>query len=70
MSANRARWMSGWLLVLLAACCSWVVAAEPGAQPNQQEADKVLADIRAAIVNHRTNEADIDALVAEILRRV
>lgn len=26
--------------------------------------------IRAAIVNHRTNEADIDALVAEILRRV
>ena len=26
--------------------------------------------IRAAIVNHRTDEADIDALVAEILRRV
>jgi aromatic-L-amino-acid decarboxylase len=26
--------------------------------------------IRAAIVNHRTNESDIDALVAEILKRV
>jgi aromatic-L-amino-acid/L-tryptophan decarboxylase len=26
--------------------------------------------IRAAIVNHRTNEADIDALVAEILKRL
>jgi aromatic-L-amino-acid decarboxylase len=26
--------------------------------------------IRAAIVNHRTDEADIDALVAEILRRI
>ena len=26
--------------------------------------------IRAALVNHRTDEADVDALVAEILRRV
>ncbi len=26
--------------------------------------------IRAAIVNHRTTDEDIDALVAEILRRI
>ena len=50
MSADRARWMSGCLLVLLAACGSWVAAAAAPAPPNQQEADKVLADIRAAIV--------------------
>jgi uncharacterized membrane-anchored protein len=50
MSAKLARRMSGLLLVLVAACCSWVAAAEPGAPPNQQEADKVLAGIRNAMV--------------------
>ena len=48
MSARNTRWTSGWLLVLLAACCSWVMAAEPS--PKQQEADKVLAGVRAALV--------------------
>lgn len=50
MSAKLARRMPGLLLVLMAACCSWVAAAEPGAPPNQQEADKVLAGIRNAMV--------------------
>ena len=50
MSAKLARWMPGLLLVLMAACCSWVAAAEPGAPPNQQEADKVVTGIRNAMV--------------------
>jgi uncharacterized membrane-anchored protein len=50
MSAKLARRMPGLLLVLMTACCSWVAAAEPGAPSNQQEADKVLAGIRNAMV--------------------
>jgi uncharacterized membrane-anchored protein len=40
------------LLLLVSACGSWVAAAEPAAAPSprQQEADKVLADIRSAMV--------------------
>lgn len=51
MSAKLAGRIPGWLLGLLAACCSCVVAAaEPAAPPNQQEADKVLAGVRSAVV--------------------
>jgi uncharacterized membrane-anchored protein len=50
MSAILARRMPGLLLVLMTACCSWVAAAEPGAPANQQEADKVLAGIRNAMI--------------------
>ena len=50
MSAKTGRRMSGLLLALLAACCSWVAAAEPGTPPSQQQADKVVAGIRNAMV--------------------
>lgn len=50
MSVNTARRMPGLLLVLLAACHSWVAVAQAPASANQQEADRVLADVRSAIV--------------------
>jgi uncharacterized membrane-anchored protein len=50
MLAKLAARMPGLLLVLLAACCSWVAAAEPAAGPSQQEADSVRASIRKAMV--------------------
>ena len=55
MSARATRLMSGWVLVLLVVCCPWAMAAEPAASPSQQEADKVLASIRAAIVKGPAN---------------
>jgi uncharacterized membrane-anchored protein len=54
MSARTTRWMSGWVLVLLAVCCSWVMADEPAASPKQQEADNVLAGVRDALVKGPT----------------
>jgi uncharacterized membrane-anchored protein len=47
MSAKTARRVSSLLLMLLAACHSWVAAAAP---PDQQETDKIVADVRNAMV--------------------
>jgi uncharacterized membrane-anchored protein len=55
MSVKSASRMSSLLLVLLAACGSWAAADEPSASPKQQEADKVLADVRSAMVKGPTS---------------